>query len=994
MGDTINDKGFLKKQYILISLAVAITAVIAGFIFFKYEEKNIIENKHQELRAIAELKVNQIERWMEDKIVNADNMSKNPYSIKEIEDLIEEKGAQNLKEVIISRLKYRKESFNFEEIVLTTPEGKEVLSTSDKPNQLDTVFLQDIRESLKMRKTKFSDFRFCRIHKTIHILLISPNINKNNEIIAFLLFFINPYDYLYPLIQNWPTNSKTAETFLIKQEGNDVVFLNEMRHKENSSLNLRFPIENYYEMPSVKAVKGERGLVEGIDYRGEEVLAYITQIKGTNWFMISKVDKNEILAELKIRGILIGVITILIVLFTGAFGASVYNSKQKMILKSLVDVKAASEAERKKSEERIRDSEEKLRMALEATRQGWYEYDINSGNIKVSEEYERILGFNPGEMKSNLETYFSNIHPDDFKQVQKVLEECIKSGEVHSVEYRRRMKNGNWKWLRTLGKVIEYSKDGKPLKMTGTHTDIDDRKKTEEILKTSEEKFKNLVEKMPDGYYRSTPDGKFVFVNPAFVDMLGYESKEELLSINIPESLYFSEAERNSMGNEREEFISDYEVYRLKKKDGSEIWIEDHCRYYKDDKGNVILHEGVCRDITTRKKAEEELRRAKEKAEELSNVKTNFLANMSHELRTPMVGILGFSEVLKNTIKEEEQRSYAEVIYNGGTRLMETLDLILNISAVEMNKVKVFKEQFNIIELVKEVVTSFEMYSEKKNLDLKIRNAVDEILIKTDRRILTQILNNLTNNAIKYTENGGVIVDVSVEEKDKVQFVLIRVIDTGIGIPGDKVDLIWEEFRQVSEGLGRTFEGTGLGLSITKKFVEMIGGNIYVEKSEVGAGTTIALLIPMSENDDLKSVIKKPEVIIEETSGDISSMPEILYVEDDSMSIELVKILLRNTCKLDITKKGAEAVELVKSKKYDLILMDINLGRDMSGVEAVEKIRKIESYEKVPIVAVTALAMKDDKEYFLSKGCDYYISKPFSRKEFLGLINRVLRQRN
>lgn len=994
MGDSIKEKGFLKKQFILVSLAVAITAIIAGYLFYKYEEKSIIENKHQELKAIAELKVSQIEKWMEDKIVNADNMSMNPYSIKEIEDLIDGKGAPNLKEIIVSRLKYRKQSFNFEEIYLATQDGKEVLTTADKPNQLDTVFLQDLRESLLMKKTKFSDFRFCNIHKRIHFLLISPNINKNNKVVAFLIFQIDPFNYLYPLIQNWPTNSKTAETFIIEQSGNEVLFLNELRHKENSALKFKQPIENY-ELPAVKAIKGERGVVEGIDYRGEQVLAYITQIKGTKWFMISKVDKNEILSELKIRGILIVVIIVLIILFAVSSAASVYNSRQKVILKNLVEVKAAGELERRLAEEKIKESEEKLRLALDATRQGWFEYDIVTGKIKVSEEYERILGYEPGEVNSNMDLFFDNIHPDDIESMRVVLEDCINSGEVRSIEYRRKTKNGNWKWLRTLGKVIEYSKDGKPIKMTGTHTDIDDRKHAEEILKTSEEKFKNLVEKMPDGYYRSTPEGRFLFVNPALVKMLGYESKEELLKVNIPQTLYFDESERDSFENESEEFQSDYEVYRLKKKNGSEIWIEDHCRYHKDQDGKVIMHEGVCRDITIRKKAEEELHRAKEKAEELSRVKTNFLANMSHELRTPMVGILGFSEVLMSSIKDEEQKNYAEIIYNGGKRLMETLDLILNISAIEMNKVKIYYEQFNVVDLIKELITSFEIFAGKKNLYLRTENSGEEILLKSDRRILTQILNNLINNAIKYTEKGGVVIKAEINERDNEKNVLIRVKDTGIGIPKDKIDLIWEEFRQVSEGYGRTFEGTGLGLSITKKFTEMLGGKIYVESSELNEGTTFALEIPLNENNKILTVIEKTnDISTDNAEIENTIIHDILYVEDDAMSIELVKILLKNKFKLDVAKRGEEALELIKNKKYDLILMDINLGRDMSGIEAIEKIRKTENYEKIPIIAVTALVMKDDKDYFLSKGCDYYISKPFSRKDFLDLIKKALEQKS
>jgi PAS domain S-box-containing protein len=644
-------------------------------------------------------------------------------------------------------------------------------------------------------------------------------------------------------------------------------------------------------------------------------------------------------------------------------------------------------SERKRSEAALKESEEKLRLAMLATKQGWFELNIPTGEILVSDSYLDILGYEPGEFDSSLNDWLTNLHPEDVDAIKLKVRECIESGESRSMEYRRKTKSGDWKWLRSVGKVVEYDTKGNPLKMSGTHMDISDRKLAEEELRVSEENFRNLVESMPEGYYRSVPEGKFLYVNPAFANMLGYDSKEDLMSIDIPEVLYFKKEDRGVLSPQREEFNSVSELYRLKRKDGSEIWIEDFCRYIKDEKGNTVMHEGVCRDITTRKRAEEELIKAKDRAEDLSKIKSNFLANMSHELRTPMVGILGFSEVLKSSLEDEEFRHYAEVIHKGGTRLMETLNLILNISAIESDNIKVINEDLDLISEVKEVIEVFEKTAIKKNIKLSYFSDFESKTIHSDRKLLHQVLSNLINNSVKYTEKGSILVKIEEVIKNETPYATIKVIDTGIGIPVDKHEIIWEEFRQVSEGLSRGFEGTGLGLSITKKFVNKLGGEIFLEASQPGKGSTFTILLPLGEKNNALASI---DVISEKVITPDNSLPFALYVDDDSMSVDLVKVLLKSICKLDSASSGLEAVEKAKSRKYDVILMDINLGKDIDGLVTTGLIKAIKGYEKTPVVAVTALAMKHDREKFLSEGCTEYISKPFLKEEFVSLISKVL----
>jgi len=260
-----------------------------------------------------------------------------------------------------------------------------------------------------------------------------------------------------------------------------------------------------------------------------------------------------------------------------------------------------------------------------------------------------------------------------------------------------------------------------------------------------------------------------------------------------------------------------------------------------------------------------------------------------------------------------------------------------------------------------------------------------------------QVLNNLVNNAIKYTNAGSINVYVKEVSLNREKFAEIKVEDTGIGIPDNMKEIIWEEFRQVSEGYGRMFEGTGLGLSISKKFVEILGGKIFLEKTEVNKGTTFKILLPVKsavteQYDGITGadVYKEKKILLENMQK--AKSHKILYVEDERSSIALVKAYLKNFCRLDVANNAAEAVEKVKNNRYSIILMDINLGIDIDGIQATQKIRLIPGYEKTPVVAITAFAMEKEKEEFLKKGCTHYISKPFEKHNFISVLNQIFEE--
>lgn len=648
------------------------------------------------------------------------------------------------------------------------------------------------------------------------------------------------------------------------------------------------------------------------------------------------------------------------------------ETKQRIV--SVLDI-----TERKKAERVLQEIISKNPMSIQIVDRNGYTLSVNSAHTKLfgSVPLPDFTIFNDSQLETQ-----------GFKE----LFERVKKGEiVHFPDTYFNAHDFNPAlpdvpvWVRGVVFPLMDS-NGNPERFVLMQDDITERKKAEEELISSEAKYRNLIETMPEGFYRTTAEGYFVDANPSLVYMLGYESKEELMKVHIPEALYFKKDDRDDDVTYSSEFTHNTDVYRLKKKDGTEIWVEDFARYIKDSEGNILYHEGILRDVTESLRVHNAILDAKERAEESNKTKTNFLANMSHEIRTPLNGILGFTELLKNEITNPEHIKYTNIIERSGKRLLDTLHLILTFAKLDAEKQDISYSNVKIQDVIDETIQSFEAIAKMKSLYLKSEISMDNIFAKSDEKFLLQILNNLVNNAIKYTNTGGVTVELS-KNSHKI---VIKIIDTGIGIAKDKHEIIFEEFRQESEGFSRNFEGTGLGLSITKKFVELMKGKIYVE-SELGKGSTFIVELPCETMPDSINIkLADNESINENTPGipiDKKTF-SVLIVEDDEEN----RLYIRNILKeynTDYAIDAPGAISRVSAKIYDIILMDINLGKGMDGLSAVKEIRKIDAYRNVPIVAVTAYVLNGDKEEFLASGCTHYLGKPFERNQLLNLIEKI-----
>ncbi|MEI6767244.1 MAG: PAS domain S-box protein [Bacteroidota bacterium] len=418
-------------------------------------------------------------------------------------------------------------------------------------------------------------------------------------------------------------------------------------------------------------------------------------------------------------------------------------------------------------------------------------------------------------------------------------------------------------------------------------------------------------------------------------------------------------------------------------------------RYSKEEMEMLVFVSEQIAILIHRKQAEDELFRAKEKAEESDRLKSSLLANMSHELRTPMTGILGFASLLSQEMIEPVPKSMALNILASGKRLMTTLNSILSLSQLEANKASIRMVEADLGAKIKPVALSFENAAKQKKLEFKI-NLTEGMCALIDENFFIQAMSNIVENAVKFTKKGSVTVSNSIVEDDGHKWVVISVKDTGIGIAEENNQVIFKEFRQVSEGHTRSYEGSGLGLSLCKKVIELMNGRITVESElEKGSEFKVWFLAIEKKQADVTEMPAKPEKEAGSAQKEIAKqekLPLVLLVEDNQINIDLTLIYLKKTARVEYATSGLAGIELAKTKIFDAILMDINLGPGIDGLEATRQIRKITGYEKVPVIALTGYTTFSEKQSLYEGGCTHYLAKPFEGSEITKMLDGIFRQ--
>ncbi|MFW6249123.1 MAG: ATP-binding protein, partial [Bacteroidota bacterium] len=594
------------------------------------------------------------------------------------------------------------------------------------------------------------------------------------------------------------------------------------------------------------------------------------------------------------------------------------------------------------------------------------------------------------EIENSLEQWKSLLHADDRERFEYLMEE-IRSGKQSNIktEYRVICKDKSFKWVSASFTAV-YDKKNTPIRILGTHTDITERKITEDKLRESEFRYKNFFARNSAVMLiLDSETGDIKDANQSALNYYGY-SKEELLSLNISD---INILDKQNIEEEKERAIKEnreHNYFRHRLKDGSIRDVAVYSSKIEDEK--IKMQYAIIFDITERRKAEKELEKAKNFAEEANRVKSFFVSNISHEIRTPLNAIIGLSELLleDENLTPEQLENLNSIKYSSD-HLLSVINDVLDFSKLEAGKVELEKTDFDLYKLVKESSKTIEFKTKEKNIGLNVSILPDtpRILVGDPSR-LRQILLNLLSNAVKFTSKGHIDINVRVlkSEEDKVKL-RFSVSDTGIGIPEEKQSELFQNFTQADINTSRKFGGTGLGLSICKKLVELQGGEIGLKSLE-GMGSTFwfELEYQISEKAFIPDT-EKLDTRIKNLKG-----MKILLVEDDKMNQFVMSRLLRKwQSQVDIAENGMEAVEKLKTQKYDVVLMDMHMPQ-LNGIEATKLIRNQTSEvldHEVPIIALTADVTNETRKLVKEAGMNNFITKPSEQEDiYQRIVHTIL----
>jgi len=642
--------------------------------------------------------------------------------------------------------------------------------------------------------------------------------------------------------------------------------------------------------------------------------------------------------------------------------------------------------EQRRLEQKIKQNEEHFRALLQNSEDLISIIDREGKLSFVTGNIQRFNGYTVEEMKDVDLT--SNIHPEDLPLVQEAFQVVINNLSISkTIEYRSYDKAGNIIYIES---IVTNHLDNPDIEgIVLNSRNITERKITKDLLFEAKEHAEQIYKISPSAIF--TTDTKHVITtwNNRAEELTGYKA-HEIIGKKCATFSFGSCTEGCIMFNSEKAYPRQGIEAKIITRNGEIRYIVKNTDYLRDKEGNITGGIESFEDITEKKKAFEEMYISKKKAEDSDRLKSAFLANMSHEIRTPMNGILGFINVLKDkSLSPEEHDQYVDIIGSSGKHLLTLINDIIDISRIEAGQLKFNKKVFSVKKMMDELYDVFSMNIIEKEKKVRLHKFYeldpDHDIIETDPDRLRQVMTNLLSNAIKFTQEGSIAYGVR-KLATNAGMVEFFVSDTGIGIPKEKQNEVFERFVQVDSSNSRNFGGTGLGLAISKGLITIMGGDIQVH-SVLGKGTEFTFILPVQKATHINSSeVKIKQKIVQEYSWEGK---RVLIVEDDAISYRYLEIILRSSkIMIDHSITGEKALKLFgDGKKYDLILMDIQLP-GMSGYEVTDAMLKINP--DVTIIAQTANAMTEDITNCYAHGCKNVINKPVKREKLLQAMNEYL----
>ena len=641
----------------------------------------------------------------------------------------------------------------------------------------------------------------------------------------------------------------------------------------------------------------------------------------------------------------------------------------------------------------LKESEKRFELAVEGAEEGVWDINLLSGDIYHSPRMCEMLGYTMEELPPNIAVWKSIANQEDWAVLWSQWKAHLADPkQEYRVIVRFRHQDGSWHWIRIQGKASRDS-SGRAIRITGTHKDITERRLVEMELSDNRATTVTLINSIPDLIFYKNLDGTYLFCNDAFCELIGRPASEIIGKTDY--DLFSREVANFSR-------IKDTAALSTLTRQSNEEWVD-----YPNGR-RVLLHTlkmpfwgeegrkllgilGISRDITERDIAEKAVRHAKDLAEEATKMKSEFLANMSHEIRTPMNAIIGMSHLALKTNLTPKKKDYITKIQLSGDHLLRIINDILEFSKIEAGKLTIEQTDFEFENVLANLTSLISDKVNEKGLNLVV-NIEPKIprYLKGDALRLGQILINYVNNAVKFTEQGDIFIDVKLLIETECEVCLhFSVRDTGIGLTPEAQTKLFQPFQQADSSISRKYGGTGLGLAISKQLATLMAGEIGVE-SELGKGSNFWFTAKLAKSNGYTNHYEDANLTSALTRIKGAA---ILIVEDNEFNQEVIMgLLAEHGFEITMANNGKEAVGLIAQGHYDMVLMDMHMPI-MDGVRATIEIRRDARFNELPIISMTANAMVQDREKCVIAGMNDHLVKPIYPDDLFRMLLKWIRPR-